>query len=67
MYYGIVLTMGILMGIFAAELDISNKCSPSGEYSSWFFDDVRCQEITTHSTLESAKVQVSAYHAMVRG
>ena len=67
MYYGIVLNIGILMGIFAAELDIDSKCSGVGKYDSWFFTDVRCAPITTHTTIDSAKAKVESYQAAVGG
>ncbi len=66
MYYGLILTMGILMGIFATELAINNKCSGIGVYDSWFFFDTRCAPIQKVETLEEAKAIIKQHQERVK-
>lgn len=64
-----MLTLGVVLGIFAAELDINKKCAGRGVYDSMFFYDVRCAPIQKVQTLEEAKALIDGYHAKagVRG
>lgn len=65
--YGVMLLVGIIAGIFAAEMDVDNHCSSRGIYNSMFYDDVRCAPIVKVSTMEEAKKQVEMYQSEVRG
>jgi hypothetical protein len=50
----LTLCASLALGVFEADIDSTGE-------------DMHCQPITKHNTLEEAKAQVERYQAMVRG
>lgn len=57
----LVLLVGISIGAFLMELGLSDDIKHNT------VDDYHCTPITKHIGIESAKAQVEAYQAMIKG